>query len=204
MKKLVISLLFVGSCLGAAAAFAQEHYTEGPVWAVNYLRTKPGKFDDYLKYLRSSYLLLEGLGYARLALVGASLGGYACALHATVDDSPECAFVAVPALRLDRALTPRPAKLGFAIDDEVRAKTSRALGLVAPANYAPTMPVDDICVVYHEADRIADAAYTREWIDRWRISNRTALHGGHWAAFDRKARGRAWYAWLERYDFIPQ
>ena len=37
--------------------------------------------------LRASYLLLEELGYERIALVGASLGGYACALYATVDDS---------------------------------------------------------------------------------------------------------------------
>ena len=56
MKKFVMSLLIVGSSLGTAAALAQEHYTEGPVWAVNYLRTKPGKFDDYMKYLRSNYL----------------------------------------------------------------------------------------------------------------------------------------------------
>lgn len=153
--------------------------------------------------LRSSYLLLESLGYSRIALVGASLGGYACALHAVVDDSPDCMYVAVPALRMDYTLTPRRAKLGFPIDDEVRTATTRALELVAPANYAPKMSVDDICVVYHEADRIADAAYTREWIDRWRISHQIALNGGHWAVFDRKARGRAWYAWLERHGYIP-
>lgn len=152
--------------------------------------------------LRSSYLLLERLGHARIALVGASLGGYACALHATADDSAECAFVAVPALRLNRTLTPRRWKLGFPIDDEVREKTRRALELVAPASYAPKMAAKDICVVYHEADRIADADYTREWIARWGIENQTALHGGHWAAFDRKARGRAWYAWLRRYGYI--
>ena len=56
VKKLVVSLLFLGSCLAAAPALAQEHYTEGPVWAVNHIRTKSGKFDDYMKYLRSGYL----------------------------------------------------------------------------------------------------------------------------------------------------
>jgi len=34
---------------------AQEHYTEGPVWVINYYRTKPGKFDDYMKFLRSNF-----------------------------------------------------------------------------------------------------------------------------------------------------
>ena len=60
MKKLVACLLFLGSCLAAAPALAQEHYTEGPVWAINYLRTKPGKYNDYMKYLRSSYLVSSG------------------------------------------------------------------------------------------------------------------------------------------------
>lgn len=152
--------------------------------------------------LRASYLLLEELGYARIALVGASLGGYACALYATVDDSASSVFVAVPALRLDRPLTPRRMKLGFPIDEEVRRATSRALELVAPANYTPAMSVDDICVVYHEGDRIADAAYTREWIERWMIPHRTALRGGHWAVFDRRARGRAWYGWLKQSGYV--
>ena len=60
MKKLVVGLLFLGSGLAVAPALAQEHFTEGPVWAVNYIRTKPGKFDDYMKYLRSTYLVSAG------------------------------------------------------------------------------------------------------------------------------------------------
>ena len=60
MKKLVSCLLFLGACLAAVPALAQEHYTEGPVWAVNYIRTKPGKYDDYMKYLRSTYLVSSG------------------------------------------------------------------------------------------------------------------------------------------------
>jgi hypothetical protein len=152
--------------------------------------------------LRASYLLLESLGHTRIAMVGASLGGYACALHAVVDDSPACVYVAVPSLRMDFTLAPRRLKLGFPVDDEVREMTTRALDLVAPANYAPTLSADAICVVYHQADRIADARHTREWIARWGIEHHTALHGGHWAVFDRKARGRAFYAWLARHDFI--
>jgi len=36
------------------AAFAQEHYTEGPVWRVQLIRVKPGKMDAYLTTLRES------------------------------------------------------------------------------------------------------------------------------------------------------
>jgi hypothetical protein len=52
MKKLcalaVLALLF------APALFAQEHYTEGPVWRVSLVRVKPTAMDAYLTSLRQS------------------------------------------------------------------------------------------------------------------------------------------------------
>lgn len=36
-------------------AQAQDNYTEGPVWVINYYRTKPGKFEDYMKFLRANF-----------------------------------------------------------------------------------------------------------------------------------------------------
>jgi hypothetical protein len=47
---LVLSLL-----LGGAAA-AQDHWTQGPVWTIEFYRTTPGHFDDYLRYLRQNFL----------------------------------------------------------------------------------------------------------------------------------------------------
>ena len=52
MKKiygLVGLLLLAGSAL-----FAQEHYTEGPVWRVQLIRVKPTQMDAYLTSLRQS------------------------------------------------------------------------------------------------------------------------------------------------------
>ena len=52
MKKLyglLIFLLFL-----APALFAQEHYTEGPVWRVQLIRVKPNQMDAYLSSLRQS------------------------------------------------------------------------------------------------------------------------------------------------------
>ena len=54
MKRLY--LVAVMLCLTVPGALAQEHYTEGPVWACSALRTKPGHFDDYMKYLRQNFL----------------------------------------------------------------------------------------------------------------------------------------------------
>lgn len=56
MKKLTLLAILICCSLGfAQQARAQENYTEGPVWEVNYYRTKPGKFDEYLKYLRANF-----------------------------------------------------------------------------------------------------------------------------------------------------
>jgi len=52
MKKLnglAIFLLFL-----APSLFAQEHYTEGPVWRVQLIRVKPNRMDEYLTSLRQS------------------------------------------------------------------------------------------------------------------------------------------------------
>ena len=50
MKKLIWTLAVV--TLFTLGAFAQEHYTEGPVWAVTTIRVKPAHMDDYLTALR--------------------------------------------------------------------------------------------------------------------------------------------------------
>ena len=64
MKHLKFGLLLaaLGTMLSVApAAFAQENpraYTEGNVVVVSYIRTEPGKFDDYMSYLATTYKAL--------------------------------------------------------------------------------------------------------------------------------------------------
>ncbi|HSP86948.1 MAG TPA: hypothetical protein VLN45_02350 [Ignavibacteriaceae bacterium] len=56
MKVLQVFLYIMLFQVLAASGFAQEHYTEGTVRAVNYYRTNPGQFDNYMKYLRTNFL----------------------------------------------------------------------------------------------------------------------------------------------------
>jgi hypothetical protein len=56
MKRLASLALALLSCLAVSPALAQEHWTDGPVWGVSFYQTKPGKFDDYVKWLRGNYL----------------------------------------------------------------------------------------------------------------------------------------------------
>lgn len=52
MKKLFGLTAFL--LLLAPALFAQEHYTEGPIWRVQLIRVKPTQMDAYLTSLRQS------------------------------------------------------------------------------------------------------------------------------------------------------
>jgi hypothetical protein len=55
MKRLMVSAAFV-ACWLASPARAQENFTEGPVWVINYYRIEPDRGDDYLKWLRTHAL----------------------------------------------------------------------------------------------------------------------------------------------------
>jgi hypothetical protein len=52
MKKIYGLAFFL--LLVAPALFAQEHYTEGPIWRVQLIRVKPTQMDAYLSSLRQS------------------------------------------------------------------------------------------------------------------------------------------------------
>jgi hypothetical protein len=59
MRTFKIFLLPMFFLILISSNFAQEHYTEGNVRVVNYYRTNPGKFDDYMKYLRENFLPVQ-------------------------------------------------------------------------------------------------------------------------------------------------
>ena len=55
MKKLILLTLAI-SLVSGTIVVAQEHWTDGPVWGCGSYRTKPGQFNNYMKWLRSNYL----------------------------------------------------------------------------------------------------------------------------------------------------
>lgn len=56
-----------------AGTFAQEHYTEGNVRIVSFYRTKPGQFDNYMKYLRANFLPTQEEAKKQGLIVGYSI-----------------------------------------------------------------------------------------------------------------------------------
>jgi hypothetical protein len=57
MKKSILLLLTVLLATSTTATRAQEDhpYSEGPVVIVSFVRTEPGMFDEYMRYLSSTY-----------------------------------------------------------------------------------------------------------------------------------------------------
>jgi L-rhamnose mutarotase len=57
MKKTILLLLAAILTISTAVTRAQEDhaYTQGPVTIVSFVRTEPGMFDEYLRYLDNTY-----------------------------------------------------------------------------------------------------------------------------------------------------
>jgi hypothetical protein len=57
MKKFAASIMGIFLFLAVSGASAQDSpsYKDGPVTNVSYIKVKPGKFDEYMAYLATSY-----------------------------------------------------------------------------------------------------------------------------------------------------
>lgn len=152
--------------------------------------------------LHSAVLLLRGQGYARIGLIGASLGGLTGALYATTPAPLSFIFLVVPATDLRTHLMPRESRMRFAADAEVVDASLAALRLITPACYEPKFDVQHIGIVAHQGDRICPVKSTRELVTRWKIPSYTEVVGGHWIYLDRSTRGRTWYGFLAQHGFL--
>ena len=57
----------------SVSLIAQEHFTEGNVRTVSFYRTKPGQFDNYMKYLRANFLPTQEEAKKQGLIVGYSI-----------------------------------------------------------------------------------------------------------------------------------
>ena len=70
-KMFVLPVFFL--VLFSTGAFAQENYTEGNVRIASFYRTKPGQFDNYMKYLRANFLPVQEEAKKQGLIVGYSI-----------------------------------------------------------------------------------------------------------------------------------
>jgi predicted alpha/beta hydrolase family esterase len=152
--------------------------------------------------LYGAFRILLDDGAPEVGLIGASLGGYNTALFISLSDIASFGAMMVPAVNFSRPLGPDTARLPFAVDGPFREKIRRVWELHSPLNFKPKLPAENILVVASRGDRICPFEYIRELCDRWGVTNRHFLTGGHWLIVNREERGRAWYAFLRERGFL--
>lgn len=71
MKRIMFGMAML--VMAFATMYGQEHYTEGNLREVSFYRTKPGQFDEYMKYLRANFLPMQEEAKKQGLIVGYSV-----------------------------------------------------------------------------------------------------------------------------------
>lgn len=148
--------------------------------------------------LHSCTLLLREMGWDRIGMVGASLGGLTCALYATQPIDVDFLFIAVPLIGVERLFEPEKAHYRFPIDKELREKIVRASLLGTASHYKPAYDLDKIQVIAHEGDQLCRIEPIEKWVREWGIAQYTKIPGGHDLYLDRRIRGTLWRECLRK------
>lgn len=53
------AVLAIGAATAAQAQNAERTYDLGPVWNIGYIETKPGMFDDYMAYVKNTWIPIQ-------------------------------------------------------------------------------------------------------------------------------------------------
>jgi hypothetical protein len=152
--------------------------------------------------LCGAFLILRDLGSPETGLIGASLGGYNTALFIGLTDIAAFGAMMVPAVNFSRPLGPGTARLPFPVDDVLREKIRRVWELHSPLNFMPKIPAEKLLVVASRGDRVCPFEYVEALCEKWKVTNRHFLDGGHWLVFNGAQRGRAWHEFLRERGFI--
>ena len=147
--------------------------------------------------------ILKETGAGEVGLLGASMGGYNAALFSCLSSEPTFAAMMVPAVNYSKPLGPEHARLPFRLEGELLEKSLRLWEFHSPLYLKPRMPLNRLLFIASRGDRICPFEYTRDLVERWGGPEHHFHTGGHWLIFNRKARGRAWYAFLSRMGFLP-
>ncbi len=159
-------------------------------------------FGQAMYDLESTRLVLQDMGAGDIGLIGASLGGYNAALYVALSGQVHFAALIVPAVSLDGPLGPGSARLPFCVDRDLQKKIQEVWTFHAPCRLQPRLSVDQLLVVASRGDRLCPFDNVKMLCERWKITNCRFLTGGHWLIFNNKARGRAWYDFLQDRGFL--
>ncbi|MFO7560177.1 MAG: hypothetical protein R6X10_15195 [Desulfobacterales bacterium] len=158
-------------------------------------------FGQAMHDLQLATLILSDCGASEIGLIGASLGGYIAALFSCLSDTPVFAALVVPALQLDKPMSPDSVRLSFRPDAELQQKINTIWRLHSPLNFSPKIPGENILVIASRGDRLCPFAHVEMLREKWGLPRFRFMTGGHWLVFNAAARGKAWYAFLNEMGF---
>ncbi|MCF8035855.1 MAG: hypothetical protein K9K62_03165 [Desulfobacteraceae bacterium] len=158
-------------------------------------------FGQAMHDLELTQNILADLGAGKNGIVGASLGGYFAGLYAALSDRAAFSAMMVPAVNLQRPFGPDSVDLPFEADPELVEKLSTVWQLHSPLNFTPKISAEKMLIIASRGDRICPFAPVYALWEKWGRPSHRFMTGGHWLAFNAKARGAAWYGFLKEQGF---
>jgi hypothetical protein len=125
---------------------------------------------------------IRAQGAERIGVMGLSLGGYNCALLATLEDDLRCAIAGIPVADFSRILWshgPGALVSGLidrGVDREVVLEIVRP---VSPLTAAPRLPREALAIFAGIGDRIVSPDHQRDLIAHWEPGSHHWYQGGH-------------------------
>lgn len=159
-------------------------------------------FGHAMHDLKLANLVLADLGASEIGIIGASLGGYLAALYSCMDEKMAFTALVVPAVHFGRPVTPESVKLSFKPDLEMQYKIDTLWQLHSPLNFTPRLSGEKILVIASRGDRVCPFEYVERLCRKWELPVKRFMTGGHWLVFNARARGKAWYDFLNQMEFV--
>ena len=153
--------------------------------------------------LHSSLLLLKAQGASRIGLIGASLGGYITALFVSLTKIADLATLVVPLISFHGLKVPQgPFTSGTKQAIEIQEKVSALWRIHSPLSHTCALPADCCLIIAAIGDRLCPFEDVLALYEHWGRPEHAFLRGGHALFFPRRARGQAWYGFLQRNNFV--
>lgn len=163
-------------------------------------------FGQAMYDLCSSCLLLEEMGAPRIALIGASLGGYLAALFASLTRRADLVTLIVPFLDFRSLSLPAgplsPGRRKYEGGRSLQKKIEALWSIHSPFSHACRLSPDRCLLIASRGDRLCPFEEVKRLQEHWGGPQHFFLRGGHALFFPRRGRGQAWYRFLHEHGFV--
>lgn len=159
-------------------------------------------FGHAMHDLKIANRILADSGASQIGLIGASLGGYLAALYSCIDGEMAFTALVVPAVHFGKPVMPESVKLIFKPDADMQQKINTIWKLHSPLNFTPKLAREKMLVIASRGDKVCPFEHIEKLCQQWELPVKRFMTGGHWLVFNARARGAAWYAFLNQMGFV--